>query len=167
VALQVIARSWTPSPLSTDPTTPSILSVLRAAINNPIDSAARGNATAFQTAIEELRRNGQRRTLLPEALRVPDRIYSIQVDPDQFDMTKPDQAALRNAIESIPTSWTMDTEAFRAVQDAARRLLYLHPCFVRLVLDRSDTSPEELAHGTPLGDPAACNYATGSTTAPR
>jgi len=166
VAIEVIARSSTPSPLSTDPATPGIFSMAGAVIDNPIDSATRGNATMFQDAAANLRRDGQLRNLAPAAFDPPDRVYTVQVDPDQFDATKPGELALRNAFERVPTSWTMDADAFRTVQDAAHRLLYLHPCFVRLVMDRSSTSPEALARGTPLGNPAACDFdATAQTPA--
>jgi hypothetical protein len=164
VAMEVIARSSTPSPLSISPATPGIISMAGAVIDNPIDSATRGNSTIFQDAAANLRRDGQLRDLAPAAFNPPDRIYSVQVDPDQFDTTKPDQLALRDAFERVPTSWTMNADAFRTVQDAAHRLLYLHPCFVRLVMDRSSISPEALAHGTPLGNPAACDFdATAQT----
>jgi hypothetical protein len=142
VAMEVIARSSTPSPLSISPATPGIISMAGAVIDNPIDSATRGNSTIFQDAAANLRRDGQLRDLAPAAFNPPDRIYSVQVDPDQFDTTKPDQLALRDAFERVPTSWTMNADAFRTVQDAAHRLLYLHPCFVRLRFrcDRTDTS---------------------------
>ena len=65
----------------------------------------------------------------------------------------------------MPTSWTMSSGASQTVQDAAHRLLYLHPCFVRLVKDRSSASLEVLARGTPVGDPAKCDFdATAQTT---
>jgi NTE family protein len=158
VAMEVIARSSTPSPLSTDPGTPGVVSMVGAVIDNPIDSATRGNSTIFQDAAANLRSAGRLRNLAPAAFNPPDRVYSVQVDPDQFDTTKPDQLALRNAFERVPTSWTMSADQFRTVQEAAHRLLYLHPCFVRLVMDRSSATPEALAHGTPLGNPAACDF---------
>jgi NTE family protein len=158
VAIEVIARSSTPSPLSTNPATPGVLSMIGAVIDNPIDSATRGNSTLFQDATTQLRRDGQLRNLAPAAFEPPDRVYSVQVDPDQFDTTKADQLALRNAFERVPTSWTMSAAAFQTVQDAAHLLLYLHPCFVRLIMDRSSASAEALARGTPLGNPAACAF---------
>jgi hypothetical protein len=129
-----------------------------AVINNPIDSATRGNSTLFQDATAELRRAGQLRSLAPAAFDPPDHVYSVQVDPDQFDATKPDQLALRKAFERVPTSWTMSAEAFQTVQDSAHRLLYLHPCFVRLVMDRSSAGLDALARGTPVGDPTRCDF---------
>ena len=166
VAIEIIARSSTPSPLSIDPATPGIFSMAGAVIDNPIDSATRGNSTLFQDAAAELRRAGQLRNLAPAAFDPPNHVYSIQVDPDQFDATKPDQLALRTAFERVPTSWTMSADAFRTVQDAAHRLLYLHPCFVRLVMDRSSASFQALARGTPTGNPAECDFdATAQTRA--
>jgi NTE family protein len=164
VAIEVIARSSKPSPLSTNPATPGIISMVGSVIDNPINSATRGNSTIFQDAVSNLRRDGQLRNLAPAAFSPPSRVYSVQVDPDQFDATDPAQAALRNAFEQVPTSWTMDAEAFQTVQDAAHRLLYLHPCFVRLVMDRSTASPETLARGTPLGNPAACDFDAAAQT---
>lgn len=155
VAIEVIARSSAPSPVSVHPGTPGVVSVIGAVIDDPIDSATRGNAEIFQTAAADLRQAGRLRTA---PVGIPDWIYSIQVDPDQFDASQLDQRQLRRRFESIPTSWTMNAEALETVETAAHRLLYQHPCFVRLILDRSTTSPAELAHGTPLGNPAACDY---------
>ena len=158
VAIEVVARSSTASPLSTQSSTPGIVSVVGAVIDNPIDSATRGNSTLFQDAAANLRRDGQLRRLAPAAFNPPTGVYSVQVDPDQFDTTHPDQLALRTAFEQVPTSWTMSADAFRTVQDAAHRLLYLHPCFVRLVMLRSTVSPLSLARGAQLGDPAKCDF---------
>ncbi len=166
VALEVIARSSNPSRLSTDPSTPGVFSMIGAVIDNPIDSATRGNSSLFQDAATDLRSRGRLRNLAPAPFELPDRVYSVQVDPDQLDVTKPDQLALRTGFERIPTSWTMSADAFRTVREAAHRLLYLHPCFVRLVRERSSVPPETLARGSPLGNPAACDAdATAQTPA--
>lgn len=158
VAFEVIARSSAPSPLDTHPNTPGVFTMIGAVIDNPIDSATRGNATIFQDAAANLRTAGRMRNLAPAAFNPPDHVYSVQIDPDQFDATRPDQLAVRSAFEQIPTSWTMSAGQFQTVQDAAHRLLYLHPCFVRLVMDRSSMSVDVLARGTPIGNPAACDY---------
>jgi hypothetical protein len=168
VAIEVIARSGTPSPLSRQESTPGIVSMIGAVIDNPIDSATRGNSSLFQEAAENLRRDGNYRNLAPAPFPLPDRVYSIQVDPNQFDVTKPDQARMRDAFERIATSWTMSEDEFQTVRASAHRLLYQHPCFVQLVMDRSTTNVEALAEGIPLGDPSKCPYdASAQTPEPR
>ena len=138
VAIQVIARSASPSPISTNPATPGLLSVIGAVIDNPIDSATRGNAENFDTALNQLRTAGQLRKLAPAPLDLPDKIYGIQVDPEQFSAA---DANLRDRFESIPTSWTMDPAALTTVQTVAHNLLYQHPCFVRLREDITGLPP--------------------------
>ena len=157
VAIDVIARSSAPSPLSTQPSTPGVISMVGAVIDNPIDSATRGNSTLFQDAAANLRRDGQFRNLAPAEFNPPTGVYSIQVDPDQFDSTVSDQLALRVAFEKILTSWTMSADEFQTVRHAAHRLLYLHPCFVRLVMLHSSASIETLAKDARLGDPTKCD----------
>ena len=141
VAIEVVARSGGPSPLSTNPSTPGVLSVIGAVIDNPINSATRGNAENFESAFSQLRQAGLLRDLTPAPLGLPDRIYAVQVDPDQFSSNDPEQVALRTQFERIPTSWTLSADALRTVQTTAHRLLYQHPCFVRLREDLVDATP--------------------------
>jgi len=144
VAIQVVARSATPSPISTNPRTPGLLSVAGAVIDNPIDSATRGNAENFETAFSQLRQAGQLRNFTHAPALLPDRIYAIQVDPDQFSIRDPEQRGLRDRFERIPTSWSIDPAELRTIQVVAHQLLYLHPCFVRLREDLSGAPPSPL-----------------------
>ncbi|HSU06698.1 MAG TPA: patatin-like phospholipase family protein, partial [Acetobacteraceae bacterium] len=77
VAIQVIARTSTPSPVSVQPATPGVVSVTNAVIDNPMNAATRGNAEIFETAIGDLRQAGRLRALAPAPVGIPDRIYGI------------------------------------------------------------------------------------------
>jgi NTE family protein len=144
VAIEVVARSNSPSPISKNPATPGLLSVFGAVIDNPIDSATRGNAANFQTVLEQLRQAGQLRDLSPAPLALPDNIYGIQIDPEEFSAADPVARDLRNQFESIPTSWTMSADAIETVKTVAHKLLYEHPCFVRLREDMAGQAPSTL-----------------------
>jgi NTE family protein len=144
VAIQVIARSDSPSPISQNPATPGLLNVVGAVIDNPIDSATRGNEENFDTALGQLRQAGQLRALAPAPLDLPANIYGIQVDPEQFSAADTAQRDLRNRFESIPTSWTMSADALATVKIVAHALLYQHPCFVRLREDMAGSAPSAL-----------------------
>ncbi|MBV9248719.1 MAG: hypothetical protein JO227_05670 [Acetobacteraceae bacterium] len=159
VAIQVVARSATPSPISTNPNTPGVFSVVGAVIDNPIDSATRGNAENFEAAFSQLRQAGMLRNLAPAPLDLPDYIYAIEVDPDQFSVQDPEQGSLRTEFERIPTSWTMSAAQLQTVQTAAHRLLNQHPCFVRLREDLSGRPTSVLGNrchpeATPQASPA-------------
>ena len=144
VAIEVVARSATPSPISTDPRTPGLFSVIGAVVNNPIDSATRSNAENFENVFSQLRQAGLLRNYAPAPLDLPNRIYAIQVDPDQFSVQDPEQVTLRNQFEKIPTSWTMSAAVLSTVRVAAHQLLYQHPCFVRLREDLTGVPPSAL-----------------------
>lgn len=144
VAIQVIARSNSPNPISRNGATPGLFTVIGSVIDNPIDSATRGNEENFDTTLGQLRQAGKLRNLTPAPLQLPDNIYGIQVDPEQFSAADPEARALRNQFESIPTSWTMSVGDIETVKTTAHRLLYDHPCFVRLREDLSGTPPSDL-----------------------
>jgi NTE family protein len=130
VAIEVVARSGGKSPVSTQPATPGILQVADAVINDPIDSATRGNAAVFQSTLDLFRQSG-----------FTGRVYSIQVDPEQFSAADSEQRAVRDRFEAIPTSWSIDQRDIPTVVDTAHRLLFTHPCFVRLQEDMSGAAP--------------------------
>jgi NTE family protein len=132
VAIEVVARSRSQEPISHHPATPGLFSVIGAVIDNPIDSATRGNAANFDSVLNQLRQAGRLRNLSPAPLDLPERVYGIQVDPEQFSAADPDERALRNAFEAIPTSWTMSPSDLDTVKAVAHRLLTAHPCFIRL-----------------------------------
>jgi hypothetical protein len=94
---------------------------------------------------------------------VPDNIYGIQVDPEQFSASNESDRALRNQFESIPTSWTLAdtaderTKTLELVQNVAHLLLMRHPCFDRLKTDIAGAAPTELGlkcHADARPDPA-------------
>jgi NTE family protein len=162
VAIEVVARSESPSPINKQGDTPGLLSVAGAIINNPIDSATRGNAELFNDVLDQLRMTGRLRNVMPAPGYWPDNIYGIQVDPEQFSAANEDDRALRNQFESIPTSWTLaDTADERAktlalIQNVAHVLLMRHPCFDRLKTDIAGVAPTELGkkcHAEATPDP--------------
>jgi NTE family protein len=144
VAIEVVARSNSPAPISRNGATPGVLSVIGAVIDNPIDSATRGNAEIFQDTLTSLRRDGQSRPPSAGPSGIPDKIYGIQVDPEQFSAADDSERALRNRFESIPTSWTMSADDIETVKTVAHQLLYEHPCFVRLQEDIAGSAPSDL-----------------------
>jgi NTE family protein len=132
VAIEVNARSDPPNPIDIDPSTPGVPSVLGSVIGNPIGSATRGNAALFMDTIAGLKRDGRARRVGSHDPSIPDRIYAIQIDFDQFDSRDPEQVVLRDRVKQVPTAWTMSPIALQDIEAAARRLLEQHPCFVRL-----------------------------------
>ncbi len=70
-------------------------------------------------------------------------IYPVEVDFDQLpDTTDADRAA-RDALKSIPTSWTLSAEDGAKLDRAAGELLWRHPCFRDLIRDlRATGTPE-------------------------
>src|SRR5262249_33087599 len=87
----------------------------------------------------------------------PREIYPVQVDPDQLDPAVPKQMQMRASFEAISTSWTISPEQFKLIRDAAHRLLYQHPCFVKLVEEFSSESLETLAQGIQSDPRASCH----------
>jgi NTE family protein len=140
VAIEVVARSSDTSSVSTQPATPGLLDVAGAVINNPIDSATRGNAAVFQSTLDAFRQSG-----------FTGRVYSIQVDPEQFSVADETQRAWRDRFEAIPTSWTMSGDQIDTAMEVAHRLLFSHPCFVRLQEDMAGTTPSAVGQTCNVG----------------
>ena len=63
---------------------------------------------------------------------MPDYVYGVQIDFDQFDITDSSQIDLRHKVRNIPTSWTIDATALANLDRAAETLLRQHPCFQAL-----------------------------------
>jgi NTE family protein len=150
VAIEVVARSESPSPINKQANTPGLLSVAGAIINNPIDSATRGNAELFDDVLDQWRLTGRLRNVMPAPGYVPDNIYGIQVDPEQLSASNEEDRTMRNTFESIPTSWTLAdsaderTKVMETVKIVAHTLLMRHPCFDRLKTDIAGVAPTEL-----------------------
>jgi predicted acylesterase/phospholipase RssA len=140
VAIEVNARSDAPKPLDTQEATPGLCQMLGAVIDDPIDAATRGHADAFDTVLGELRQAGQARKpgVGPD---LPDRVYGITVDFDQFDPNDAGQVALRDRVKRIGTSWSISDAELRDLEAAAHQLLTQHPCFVRLQEDLAGRPP--------------------------
>ena len=102
VAIEVVARSESPSPINKQGATPGILSVAGSVINNPIDSATRGNAELFDDVLDQWRLTGRLRNVMPAPSYVPDNIYGIQVDPEQFSAANEDDRKLRKRVRKHP-----------------------------------------------------------------
>jgi NTE family protein len=150
VAIEVNARSDPPQPFDTQATTPGICAAVGAVIGNPIDAATRSHADAFETALGDLRQAGQSRSCAPAPLELPDRVYGITVDFDQFDPRDPQQVALQDRVKKISTSWSIGPDDLRDLKEAGRRLLDQHPCFVRLREDLAGLPPSAVGALCPV-----------------
>ncbi len=136
VIIAVNARSDADTALDQQESTPGVFSVIGSVIGTPIDSASRASmgkltdrTDELKSAIRDARGAAQAAGV---AATLPDYVYGVQIDFDQFDITDSSQLDLRHKVKNIPTSWTIDAEALSNLDQAAETLLVQHPCFQAL-----------------------------------
>ena len=136
VLIAVNARSDADKDLDTQSSTPGIFSVIGSVINTPIDAASRGSMSRMSDRANEIKVDYQQAKA--EAAKfgakadLPDYVYGMQVDFDQFDLTDPGQVTLRHAVKNIATSWSIDGTGLTELNEAAETLLLQHACFQAL-----------------------------------
>ncbi len=136
VIIAVNARSDADTTLDQQASTPGVVSVIGSVIGTPIDSASRGSMSKLADKVAELKsaireaRDGAQAAGV--AATLPDYVYGVQIDFDQFDITDSSQIDLRHKVKNIPTSWTIDATALANLDQAAETLLRQHPCFQAL-----------------------------------
>lgn len=136
VIIAVNARSEADKDLDTQSSTPGVFSVIGSVINTPIDAASRGSMSRLSDRANEIRTEFQQAKA--EAAQagvkvdVPDNVYGMQIDFDQFDISDTDQVRLRHAVKNIATSWSIDATGLTELNQAAETLLVQHACFQAL-----------------------------------
>jgi NTE family protein len=131
VVISVNARSDTDSGIGAQAAVPGLLSVVNTVIGAPIDSTTAYANASLQDLVATLKSAGGQQgsgNPLFNGLRV----YGIAIDFDQF---RPDQAALRQEVKNIGTSWNISPKQLGETVDAGKLLLQQHPCFQRLLVD--------------------------------
>ena len=130
VIIAVNARSDPPNKLSTDPSTPGIVSMVGSVVSNPIDAATAGADAELRALLSEIK------TAARDAPHTASfrgmQVYDIEID---FDQLLPAQKDLQRKVKAIPTLWTIKPDELEAIDTAGTLLLDQHPCFQKLLLD--------------------------------
>jgi NTE family protein len=128
--LTVNARSDTPSPLDTDPAVPGVIASIASVTSVPIDN----NTAAVNALVRETDFTlSEQRWFAPADAKIRLlRVYDITID---FDQLPDSEAALRERVKRIATSWTLSTSELDDIDRAAQILVQQHPCFQQLLID--------------------------------
>lgn len=80
-------------------------------------------------------------------------IYNVQVDIDQLRTANADEKALREAVNKVPTSYSISAGDLHVIAKFADVQLANNPCFQRLLLDVSANPPPPDAQSAVTGCP--------------
>ena len=154
VVMIINARSDPPNDIYADESRPGLVGQLKTVTSVPIDA----NTASSQIALEGLLKE------LAEAAASSDKakfkgmaIYGVTIDFDQIPVDTEDHRKLRDAVKSVPTTWTLTAQQLQTTETAGSFLLHREPCFQALLKDLQAVS------GAPSADtidpPIKCNTA--------
>ena len=127
VVISVRARSFVESPLYRQEAAPGEVSMIGAVTGIPLDANTGSLDDKFADLLGDLSQALQNVT---PAGQTPPQVSYIDIDPDQLPAP---QAALRNAVEAIPTGWTVTCEQRLTIQQTVHDLLVINPQYQALL----------------------------------
>ncbi|HYM02956.1 MAG TPA: patatin-like phospholipase family protein [Stellaceae bacterium] len=142
VVISVNARSDVRNPLDTSDARTSILDMIGAVTDVPIDATTANVAAAFRGFVANLANN--RTTLLNLGMKKANfTIYPVEIDFDELPAGTQDERDTRDRVKSIATSWTISPDEVSLIDKVAGTLLWRHPCFRALMADLKATGTPE------------------------
>jgi NTE family protein len=154
VVMVVNARSDPPNDIYADADRPGLIGQVKTVTSVPIDA----NTASSQITLEGLLKE------LAEAAASSDKakfkgmaIYGVTIDFDQIPVDTEDHRRLRDAVKSVPTTWTLTEQQLQTTETAGSFLLHREPCFQAVLKDlRAVTSAPS---GDAIDPPIKCNTA--------
>jgi NTE family protein len=121
----VNARTDPPSPISTKRSRPGLLGMIGSVTSQPIDATTASVQEQMNVLLAQLQTGRD----------IGMQIYNVQVDIDQLRTANADEKALRDAVNKVPTSYSISAGDLRVIEKSADVLLANNPCFQRILLD--------------------------------
>ncbi len=141
--IMVNARTDPPSPLSTKRSRPGLLGMIGSVTSQPIDATTASVQEQMNVLLAQLQ-TGRDKGM---------QIYNVQVDIDQLRTANADEKALRDAVNKVPTSYSISAGDLHVIEKFADVQLANNPCFQRLLLDIGANPPTPDARSAMTGCP--------------
>lgn len=134
VVIAVNARSDPPSDLDQDPSRPGLVSVVSAVVSIPIDATTASVESQLSALLTDLGKAASQ--VDPDKAKFAKmKVYAVMVDFDQLPATTDEERRLRDAVKTIPTSWSLTKEQLDMIDKVGPLLLRRDPCFRQLLKD--------------------------------
>jgi len=135
LVISVRARSFVESPLYQQAAAPGEIGMINAVTGIPLDANTSNLDDNFAALSSDL--NHALAQIAQVYGQAPPQVYYVDIDPDQL---QGGQAALRTAVEAIPTNWSLSPQQLTTIEGAVHELLVINPDFQALISGRSAPS---------------------------
>lgn len=116
--------------------TPGIVGMISSVASLPIDATSSSVHAQLEVLLAQLNAaGGGNAGAAGDPKFTGLRVYNVEIDFDQLLSNDPEQRALRDQANAIPTLWTISKPHLEVIQKAGTLLLHQHPCFQRLLGD--------------------------------